>query len=335
MKKYESIQYLRALAALLVVFHHARNPAPGFFNPLETFGFGQAGVDVFFVISGFIMYAAAKDEPPVEFLRRRLIRIAPLYWIATLLLAVSFLKNAVVALDPPFVAELAQSMLFVPHYSLLNPAEIWPFLTPGWTLNYEMFFYVVFALGIAARRLIPFVTVALLGLVALGALVRSDSALWLTYTNPLLLEFLAGIFIARHAARLTSPMLPILLPLGLMGLVAGEFTGGPRFIVWGVPAAMMVIGAIALEGQGRLRRIPVAGLLGDASYSIYLFHGFATGKLGKIRDALPLTGWPQFLAVVAAGLLASTLLGLVAYFLVEKPLLRILLPRKQRPVAAA
>ena len=84
-----SLQYLRAVAALLVVFHHVRNPGNGLFNPISHWNFGQAGVDMFFLISGYIMYAVARQERPVRFLQRRIVRIVPLYWIATLFLLFS------------------------------------------------------------------------------------------------------------------------------------------------------------------------------------------------------------------------------------------------------
>ena len=84
-ERFESIQYLRAFAALAVVFHHARNPHSWLYPGLAGVGLGQSGVDLFFVISGFIMYVAARKLSVNEFVGRRLVRIVPLYWVATLL----------------------------------------------------------------------------------------------------------------------------------------------------------------------------------------------------------------------------------------------------------
>jgi exopolysaccharide production protein ExoZ len=83
--RYASIQYLRAFAVLLVIFHHARNPKPWLHNALQSYTSGEAGVDIFFLISGFIMFTAARNEHYSDFLKRRVIRIMPMYWLATML----------------------------------------------------------------------------------------------------------------------------------------------------------------------------------------------------------------------------------------------------------
>ena len=330
-EKLASIQYLRALAALLVVFHHARNVHPWLYNPLAGFGLAQCGVDVFFVISGFVMYSAARHEAAGEFLRRRLIRIVPLYWVATLVSAPLILLNHGSALDGELVRHVAQSFLFIPHYSPEHGGEIWPLLVVGWSLNYEMFFYLVFAAGIAAKRLVGVTTVTLGLLVVAGLLVRSSNALWRTYTDPLLLEFLAGVMLAVGRERLRAIDLSWLLPLGILALGLSTLVKPPQVVAWGAPAAMIVAGAIALETRGRLPKMRWLEVLGDASYAIYLFQVICIGGVGLGLQRLPVHGPLQLGLMISACLASSVAAGVAIHYGLERPLLRRLSGRRQPP----
>ena len=130
--------------------------------------FGQAGVDIFFVISGFIMWVTTHDRPttPLRFMTNRIVRIVPLYWLITL--AVAAMAFAVpslfrgVVLTPEHVIK---SLLFIPHYYPGMPTRVWPLLLPGWTLNYEMVFYLVFAIALLLPRrlMIPLIAASLHG----------------------------------------------------------------------------------------------------------------------------------------------------------------------------
>src|SRR5271166_3045280 len=142
-----SIQTLRALAALAVVAYHALQWDRGGFDV------GRAGVDVFFVISGFIMWrvTAGRDVPPRAFLWRRFTRVAPLYWLATLgVLAVALVWPAFLPEVRPGWRHLVLSLAFIPH---LDPRGLpFPTLPPGWTLDYEAVFYAIFAAALAGPR---------------------------------------------------------------------------------------------------------------------------------------------------------------------------------------
>jgi exopolysaccharide production protein ExoZ len=326
-RKYQSIQYLRALAALVVVFHHARNPIAGLYDPLQGFGFGQAGVDIFFVISGFIMYTAARDENVTDFLRRRIIRVVPLYWIASSLLLIknSFNKGLI----KPALLDFMRSVFFIPHYSYYNPSQIWPYLTQGWTLNFEMFFYVIFSIGLYKKRLVPIISLIILLLVTTGLFVNSHSALYLTYTDPILLEFLAGIFIAKYCERTLPRFWSFLLPVGFLAIGLRDFIHGPRVLLWGIPAAMMVIGALTLERNNMLPRLKILQVLGDASYSIYLFQVFALSLSSIIVSRFPIQGPAQLLLVILSVILVSILIGMAANYFLERPITRYLSGRRQ------
>lgn len=328
-----SLQYLRAAAALLVVFHHVRNPSNGLFNPIAHWQFGQAGVDMFFVISGYLMYALARGDHPIRFLRRRIIRIVPLYWIATLFLYLQVMVGFPGVLPRP--DQLLRSLLFIPQYHQQAKTEIWPFLVPGWTLQYEMYFYAMFAIGLAFRR--PLAITLMVGaiVVVFGQLGVGDSsnAIFVAYTSPIITEFFQGMLIALVHQRRSLARLWVALPIGIVALLlAGNFDA-PRLLIWGLPSTLILIGCLALEDAKRMPSIPLFKLLGDASYSIYLSHAFVLQIGLLVWWKVPLTGWAQFVIFTPAAVVGCTFIGVLIYRYVEQPMLwRVQL--KPQPAAA-
>jgi exopolysaccharide production protein ExoZ len=319
-----SIQYLRGFAAFGVLVFHAAERAGG------AFGLGAAGVDVFFVISGFIMWVVTCNRPPSpgQFLWRRVQRIVPLYWGLTLLVAT-------VALAAPWVFPAMQvtaeavikSLFFVPYRD--QTGLIAPLVIPGWTLNYEMFFYVVFALGLLTptRLRAWLVTAALVALVAARPLGDVSNPLWATYTNPLLLEFGAGLWLGKAWMEGRLPGVRTgwaLVVLGLLGFAAAGFSGidveRARFLIWGLPALLLVAGAVSIERAGAVPNMKPLQALGDASYSLYLVHGLAISAAIRILQAL---GLASPAVILVAGLVVGVIAGLVTYQLVEKPLVKL------------
>jgi exopolysaccharide production protein ExoZ len=314
-----SIQYLRAAAAIAVLVFHAAQRGG------TSFGAGAAGVDVFFVISGFIMWMISARATPISFLARRAARIVPLYWLVTLSVA----GTAMVApstfpnLKPTF-GHVVKSLLFYPHF---DPSGIVaPLIVPGWTLEYEVFFYLIFALSLfAAARSRALVLTAALGLLVLaGQLMQPSNPALATYTHPLLLEFLSGVWLGKawvEGVRLPPIIGAALLALGaaLLAIVAaaGIDVEPVRIFVWGVPAFLIVAGAVALEP---VRDWPIAKFLGDASYSIYLVHGLAIAFCVRILALLHIDALAIFLGVSIAGGIVT---GCGCYLLIEKPLLRL------------
>ncbi|MGZ3272334.1 MAG: acyltransferase family protein [Caulobacteraceae bacterium] len=331
-----SIQYLRGLAALGVLLFHASQRAGA------AFGAGAAGVDIFFVISGFIMWtvSARRATGPGDFLLRRAGRIAPLYWTVTLLVVgLDLLRPSLfpnMRLDGPHVI---QSLLFLPHR---DPAGvIAPVIVPGWTLNYEVFFYVTFALTLflpAGRRAWA-LTAALGGLCLLGLfLPRGRWAAVDTYCDPLILEFVAGAWLAKAAAagRLGgTPAACAAIAMGLailavVGVTGVEVRGWARLVYWGLPALLIVWGGLSLEGAGRVPVIAPLKLLGDASYSLYLAHGLALSLAFKLIGGLGL----PFLVVILLTTPFGVLTGLACYGLLERPLLALFHGSRRRPASA-
>lgn len=194
------IQYLRGIAALLVVITHS---ATHFELVANSFirHFGEYGVDVFFVISGFIMVytTLGKKYSPGVFLLRRFERIAPLYYFFTLaLIFLALIKPTQFAtVDLQFFHSLA-SFLFIPAVSTseIFSGSYMPVLYVGWTLNYEMFFYVIFAFSLvfAEKYRLALVGLVLVTLVLVGK-VFNISGFFSFYTNLILLEFFLGMIL--------------------------------------------------------------------------------------------------------------------------------------------
>lgn len=312
MKPLLSAQYLRALASIgVVAFHTGRATI-----------LGQAGVDVFFVISGFIMWMVTiKPISPGQFLWHRVVRVVPLYWIATLIMAA--LRGA----SPP---DALQSLLFLPYRD--GAGHVWPVLVQGWTLNFEMFFYLLFAavLVIPRRFQLLSLTFVLGALSAIGIALRPHGAALHTYTNPLFMEFLAGVWLSEIVRLGKFPGFKTavaMLVAGLLGFLISLRNPAPdlwRFVVWGVPSLLVVSGAISIELRRGMPTIETLKLLGDGSYSIYLFHPFvffavfyvAKSPLGQLSAPIPV-------AAVTVTII-GTAVGIAAYFLVERPLTALL-----------
>lgn len=311
-----SIQYLRAFAALAVVVFHAAHRLG------LPFAIGAAGVDVFFVVSGFIMMAISDNRPttPAEFFRNRLLRIAPVYWIATIVM----IAGAIVGLFPNLKLDPAHvlgSFFFVPVASP-NSGNLWPVLVQGWTLNYEIFFYAVFALVLFLKpvRRLPVLATVFCLLVGLGLLLRPENPVISFYTAPVVLEFAAGAALAKlwQSQRLPSPLIGLLMVgASIAGFAAIHFLR-LEFDAWtcGPLAVLLVFGALAIEASGKLPSLPFLGYLGDSSYSIYLWHTFAISVVAQIGLSLS----PGTPVILIAAVVGGTAAGVIAYECLERPI---------------
>jgi exopolysaccharide production protein ExoZ len=277
---------------------------------------------VFFVISGFIIWTVGSGEEasPGVFFWRRLTRVAPLYWLATgAVIVIAALWPTLmrqVSLSP---AHIALSLAFVQH---IDPRGLpFPVLPPGWSLDYEAVFYLVFTLVLFAPVAVRF----RLLLAALGAVIVFgvlDPPAYYLGANMMLLQFGAGAWLARRRqlGRRILPEIGAALALIGAGLLAAQGLSGLRSdlwrpLLWGVPAAMIVAGAVALEPVQAIR--PPAALLrlGDASYAIYLCHFIAVASAARLIGGAPT--WQFVPAAVALSLAA----GLVCHRWIEKPLI--------------
>jgi exopolysaccharide production protein ExoZ len=314
-----SIQYLRAFAALAVAVFHACQWAD------LNFDIGAGGVDIFFVISGFLMWAITQEPSltPAAFLWRRVTRVAPLYWIATLALAgLAVAAPALIEQVAPVPSHIVLSLLFIPH---LDPAGLaFPLLPPGWTLNYEAILYLIFTLALFGPRRwrLAIVLTLLSAIPVMGLLI---TPLFTLFANPLMFEFVAGVVMARvmaKGARLSLGMGWSFIALGLTSFamlrLLGIHSDLGRWYLWGLPAVGMVIGAISIEARGGLPKSAIFRRIGDASYAIYLCHWPIVAITAKLMDAIH---YPWIF--IPLTVLEATGVGLVIHYALEKPLLRL------------
>ena len=326
--RYQNIELLRFIAALAVVYFHAVGTlrAVAFSeigsNPLTELG--AAGVDVFFVISGFVIFLSLtrKNRTPIEFARDRLIRLVPAYWILTVshlvvLASVAILRGTEVPFDFSWTI---QSLFFVSQ-PLGNNL---PLISQGWSLEIEMLFYLLVAVGLIIKNPmanVVFPAVALVSLVGFGLL------------PDLALEFIFGGILGFLYTRIKFPTL-IAIGAGVIGIVlfvAPVVLGAvdaPRWVTWGIPSVLVVFSAINLP-QLNWKILPT---LGAASYPVYLLHMMVINIVSPVFSMFgPST--PMFFVALGSCLILSQVLGIVFDKLVDKPISRFLKARIKKPIA--
>ena len=336
-----SIQVLRGFAALSVVVSHLQRefeiglgmPGP---LPKAVILLGGAGVDLFFVISGFIMVYVAtplfgrRDAPALFFLRRA-VRIIPLYWaVSGVLLAYVLRSYSDLASANMSVASIVTTFFFLPYPK--PDGTVVPLNGIGWTLNYEMFFYAVFAIAILATR-----SAAVIGISVLFVVMSVTAVLFGPLPNPLafwtdsiILDFVFGMWVALafgNGVRLPgwgSYGLVVAGVVGIAGSALGEIDWLPRFLILGAPAALIVAGLVL---SGRPPRTGIVwwalGHLGDASYALYLVHPLvATIPRRAFPGLLDLASHPWLSGSVLV--LAAVVAAIAVHFLFERPVTRAL-----------
>lgn len=344
-EQFQGIQALRYIAALLVVINHSTfYVASRLVEGFPIWGQGSSGVDIFFVISGFVMIIssqglAGQDHPARSFLLNRIVRIVPLYWMITTLKLAVLLSAPNLALNSEIIPyHVLMSYLFIPAFNAKGELE--PLLGVGWTLNFEMFFYVIFALALALKRSpIKFSLPIFIVLSVIGFWKTPEWPALTFWLNPLVLEFLAGMLIAR--ACLNGLALPkgiavaaVVIGFALLLTDFGYFDPWYRGFRYGIPAALIVAGAVSLESVLKQRIPAFMSRLGDGSYALYLIHPILVPAIPAVFAKVGLQ--MPILAVVLCAI-AATLASYVVFMLVERPLTRYLKSKLQgpRPVAAS
>ena len=332
-KEIYGIQLLRGIAALSVIFHHSLEESSN-----SEFGidwittFGASGVDIFFVISGFIVIytsfpKSGNKTSPLTFLLRRATRIYPLYWLCCLamlgIMLIGFLRNNRLELH-----EIALSLALLPSPKLI--------LGVSWTLAYEMYFYLVFAITLPFRS--PLISAigstAVIASFALAGNALDINELRIFLTNPIVYEFVFGLWLAiafapRAGIGRRWSISPAWAVLGFILLaiapayVAHASTAGlpgwPRVLAWGLPSVLIVASFLSIDKPNRAFQLQIVG---DASYALYLTHIFVMIGYGFLVKKTFVALAPQ-ITIVPLLMLLALIVGIFVHFAVEKPLLRV------------
>ena len=353
---YTGIQALRFVAAMLVVLAHSTAMVNERMH-LDMFKWraGWSGVDIFFVISGFVMAISSgglmqRVNGWKIFITRRLIRIVPLYWVATTIKLVAILVLPSLALDSPLeLWNTIASYLFIPTFddkSLLAA----PLLKVGWTLNYEMLFYAIFTMALLLGKSPLKFTATIFALAVAINIFSTPSVPFLYgFLEPILMEFVMGMLVAklcmrvntinavlnieaRHGAKNFIDKFIQYISTTKVGAIIGAIAVLASFTImfncaeqpmwwrwayWGLPS-MVIVTVVALSEPALRKVIPkLLATLGDSSYSLYLFHTFTVPLLGTLMIKMKLM---QPTLALTACIAISPLVCLAIYAWFELPM---------------
>jgi len=319
---------MRAIAAFLVVLTHvATKGAKYSSDPLSWFNVGGAGVDLFFIISGFIMCHTVehKEANFPSFIKARVHRIIPLYWTLTTFALIVFL------ISPEMINSSGGNTDIITSYFLF-PTESKFLVQAGWTLTYEFFFYFLFSSSFIVKKSYRyFFPIVIIAAIVSISFIRKPANYQIKYlTDSILLEFVFGIlafYFARNVkARSVFGIPLIVLSIAAMAFVNDpSFSDMPRVIRFGMPAWVFFIGMTIMEPWFQKYSsnviFKVLREMGNSSYSLYLTHPFslvilsmAFSRIGLNKFAIP------FVILLSIGAVIS---GHLCYLFIEKPLSRL------------
>lgn len=352
----DTIQGLRAAAALLVVFDHAvltliaRADFPDSYKYFAG-ALGDSGVFLFFSISGFIMmytsysnFAVAKS--PYNFILRRIMRIVPFYWLCICIYWIKLIAEN----KAPGTNDIIRSFLFIPYLNSEGLTQ--PVYPLGWTLNYEMFFYAMFAAALFFKRstgiLVTISVFALLVMIGNYTAPSPETNILLYfYTKPIILYFASGILIFLIWKKIPEKFCPaipsdnfylIFLTTCFLFTVVIFYRYDLQINAYQIFSAIFFILLYSTVGTPKgnwdSKLWKIVKLLGDASFSIYLTHSFVLGPLGRIWTMLKINNdlWVAFCLIA---MIAASILGYLSYIFIEQPLMQVtrrFLPKKPQPL---
>ena len=331
-----NVQALRALAAVGVLLDHLPDMLIRLGPASLILTAGRSGVDIFFVISGFVMSLICHQGKitPRQFLIDRWSRVAPLYWLATLLVfALAALAPRLMQATVASPVDFLDSLLFIP--TTKSDGTIRPMLFVGWTINYEMFFYTLFAI---AKRITSTVRVAediviitLSALVASGAVYTFRNTALFFFSSPIVLEFALGILVARiYALKATlgqvrsfslllgglfwmaiEPLLPVIEGKGFQESAQHSWSIG-------LAAAAILLGALSLEKRRLVVRNRFIHTLGASSYALYLIHPFVIRAGARLSSSIDDTFHIWIATAVTCA--AAISLAIAVHIIIEIPM---------------
>ncbi len=341
MNKLQNIQALRGIAVLAVLTFHlvAIESKYGGSKTLltELLGFGMFGVDLFFVISGFIMVAITKDQEQnikqaLIFLYHRISRIYPLYWVYTLLILIVYLIKETKGTNDVEIDILASFLLYPSGTPLL--------IAVGWTLIHEIYFYIIlfFSLLLTSKKTMP-VVIFIWGalVIILNVSLESPNRLLRLVSHPLTLDFIGGYFLAIFLYSKYNFMLKTrtLITLSTFGIATSMFAynyyygltgliqpfGWWRILIFGSPAMIIVFCFYKLEISGYYVNSLLV-TIGNASYSIYLTHILTLILIGKVWGMFSLDSIYDNIIMLPVLFASAIVVGCISSIYIEKPLLK-------------
>lgn len=359
-QQFNSLQLYRGVASILVLLHHANIILDRELHQdgsFKIFHFGWVGVDFFFVLSGFIIFYIHQSDlgHPRQFrsfITKRFLRIYPLYWIILFSkVFVSLLgdRNGVIAQTN--MLQFVQAILLVPQ----NKADLENFIGVSWTLTYEVFFYFIFGLLILLKPKFcrPIIIIWMVGIVLnLFHLLPVQGILLLEFIfNERNLEFVFGCLAAYIGSKYDHKHGRIWIYTGLGMLVLSilntkyqefDVSGISPVIAYGIPFALLIIGSVQVEKNTSLKVPTLLVDLGNASYSIYLTHGFFMNNITRIYIKIAEKFDPSLLSlppnsvlyILITGIIVSLsmAIGCVIHSGVEQPLMS-MFKKKQSPTS--
>lgn len=338
----DSIQILRAIAAVAVVLTHVQGSVSyrdmqlgigqAWLNRVDPSWTGQSGVDIFFVISGFIIALVTanmhgRKDAIKSFIQKRLIRILPAYWLWTFVVIFLLLFLPWLFISQIFdLKESILSLLLIP-YSPQNGAFA-PLLSAGWTLSYEMYFYALTCIGLFFSRRQFIIGLGAFFLITTILFPQKHGPISNMTSNLLLWEFYAGLLLfeiyrtGKKMPRFLSVCFSLLAVI-LLYFFGAEAKSSLRAVYWGIPACILVASFVLAGKTGPASPPRLLVFLGDSSYSVYLTHGLVLTAIGKFSP-----GWiyrtlpPDFQIIMTA--LICIISGCVFYIATERPILNFL-----------
>lgn len=327
---FEGIQVLRVVAALLVVVTHSTFYTHERLNSdMPIWLTGAIGVDIFFIISGFVMMATAGSfinaaDGWKAFASRRLLRIVPMYWLATSIKLTTMLAIPAMILHAELTPwTIFSSYLFLPSTNVEGRFE--PLLGVGWTLIFEMFFYATFTLGLFLRiHVVKFVG-AVMGACFLASFFRTpDWNAATMYFSPIVLYFLIGMLLfeisrrARPSTIKATAFIAFAIAVLAFSMLEFDVRSGASNLATIATSCLIVFITIAIEPliRGRVPRQLL--FLGEASYVLYLFHPLVAPIVPEaLRRFYPEVS-PNICVALCIAVAMSA--AIVIHLTIEKPL---------------
>jgi len=324
----QSIQIMRGVASLLVLLTHIAVKGSQYGNDaLKGFSIGDAGVDLFFIISGYIMCVSTYNQHLsfTQFIIRRIKRIIPLYWVVTTLALIVYLYNSKLVNTSGGETSILASYTLIPNGKrFLNDN--------GWTLSYEFFFYFIFGYFIneGTYRAMQASSIILLALVMMGLCFNSDVRLFVFSTKSFFIEFVFGMgcfyLFNMKKAQLNYKYGIGLFMLGVLLFALQIIFQIPasekwRGLDWGIKMLLIFIGLLSLEGLIQRSSFLFKDLLleiGNSSYSLYLIHPFVLSGTAMCLKHFGMASNPYLFAIIL--LVFSVAIGHFVYLYVERPL---------------